>query len=138
METKPLDSNEDDGTLGLDKDEQKREHEHDSTSPTEDLPVHNGMLFGMPHASNGKQMPHVHHDHPIRSRAVFAAIIGLSCGALVIMVVIVLALFVRKSTPKKCTKTVIADDDDNSQEKRHLLKMQEDGFENPTYKFFAN
>lgn len=75
-------------------------------------------------------------DHPLKSRAVFAAVIGLSCGALVIMIVIVLALFFRKGSYKRSTKTVIADDD--SQEKRHLLKMQEAGFENPTYKFFAN
>lgn len=82
---------------------------------------------------------HDHHntrDHPLKSRAVFAAVIGLSCGALVIMIVIVLALFFRKGSSKRSTKTVIADDD--SVEKRHLLKMQEDGFENPTYKFFAN
>ena len=79
---------------------------------------------------------HHHRDHPLKSRAVFAAVIGLSCGALVIMIVIVLALFFRKGSSKRNTKTVIADDD--CQEKRHLMKMQEDGFENPTYKFFAN
>lgn len=75
-------------------------------------------------------------EHPLKSRAVFAAVIGLSCGALVIMVVIVLALFFRKGSSKRPTKTVIAEDE--SQEKRHLLKMQEDGFENPTYKFFVH
>ena len=90
-----------------------------------------------------KKLPQEHehkdyddHKNPLTSRAVFAAVIGLSCGALVIMVVIVMALFFRKGAPRRPTQTVIADDD--SLEKRHLLKMQEDGFENPTYKFFVH
>jgi amyloid beta A4 protein len=113
----------------LDEDEKKPENEHDSTLPTEDEP-------GKPAPRLSKDGKKHHHDHPLKSRAVFAAVIGLSCGALVIMIVIVLALFFRKGSSKRNTKTVIAEDD--SQEKRHLLKMQEDGFENPTYKFFAN
>lgn len=121
-----------DGALGLDEDERSPENEHDSTSATDDLPGNNE-----PHTGDDYDDGQNHHrDHPLKSHAVFAAIIGLSCGALVIMIVIVVALFFRKGSSRRNTKTVIADDD--SQEKRHLMKMQEDGFENPTYKFFAN
>lgn len=116
---------EDDGAIGLDEDELSDENEH---YPTQGEPK--------PRISDGLKPGHPRRDHPLKSRAVFAAVIGLSCGALVIMIVIVFALFIRKRSPKRSTKTVIADDD--SQEKRHLLKMQEDGFENPTYKFFSN
>lgn len=107
----------------MDEDELSNENEHYYATTEEPKP----------RISDGLK---VKREHPLKSRAVFAAVIGLSCGALVIMVVIVLALFIRKRSPKRGTKTVIADDD--SQEKRHLLKMQEDGFENPTYKFFSN
>ena len=109
----------------MDEDERKPENEHEKNKKP-------GKAAGL--GDPEKKEPD-NKGHPLKSRAVFAAVIGLSCGALVIMVVIVLALFFRKGSSKRGTKTVVADDD--SQEKRHLMKMQEDGFENPTYKFFA-
>ncbi|XP_028405436.1 amyloid-beta A4 protein-like [Dendronephthya gigantea] len=112
------------------------EGEHDSTHATDDMPRKSKPAKPKPLKEKDDDGKHHHRDHPLKSRAVFAAVIGLSCGALVIMIVIVLALFFRKGSSKRNTKTVIADDD--CQEKRHLMKMQEDGFENPTYKFFAN
>ena len=71
------------------------------------------------------------------SQATFSAVIGLSCGALVIMVIIVVAMAMRRSRPRNNTKTVLVDgDDDNTTEKSHLVNMQENGYENPTYRFY--
>lgn len=71
------------------------------------------------------------------SQATFSAVIGLSCGALVIMVIIVVAMAMRRSRPRNNTKTVLVDgDEDNATEKSHLVNMQENGYENPTYRFY--
>lgn len=71
------------------------------------------------------------------SQATFSAIIGLSCGALLIMIIIVVAMAMRRTRPNNGTKTVLADADcDGATEKSHLINMQENGYENPTYKFY--
>lgn len=71
------------------------------------------------------------------SRATFSAVIGLSCGALVIMIIIVVAMAMRRPRPNHNTKTVLVDTDtEGASEKSHLVNMQENGYENPTYKFY--
>lgn len=71
------------------------------------------------------------------SRATFSAVIGLSCGALVIMIIIVVAMAMRRPRPNNNTKTVLVDTDtEGVSEKSHLMNMQENGYENPTYKFY--
>ena len=71
------------------------------------------------------------------SQATFSAVIGLSCGALVIMIIIVVAIAMRRTRPNNNTKTVLVDGDgDNATEKSHLVDMQENGYENPTYRFY--
>ena len=71
------------------------------------------------------------------SAATFSAVIGLSCGALVIMIIIVVAMAMRRTRPSNNTKTVLVDaDSDNATEKSHLMNMQENGYENPTYRFY--
>lgn len=71
------------------------------------------------------------------SQATFSAIIGLSCGALLIMIIIVVAMAMRRTRPSNRTKTVLVDGDcDGATEKSHLINMQENGYENPTYKFY--
>ena len=68
-----------------------------------------------------------------RSPAAFAAVIGLGVGALVIMLGIIAALVVRRNrthTPRVVLAEVDSDD------REHLVKMQKNGYENPTYKFF--
>jgi len=72
-----------------------------------------------------------------RSPTTLAAVIGLSCGALVIMVIIIIAMAVRRSGGSRGpTKTVLVDPDNQNSDKEHLLDMQKNGYENPTYKFF--
>lgn len=71
------------------------------------------------------------------SRATFSAVIGLSCGALVIMIIIVVAMAMRRTRPSNNTKTVLVDEDvEGASEKSHLVNMQENGYENPTYRFY--
>ena len=70
--------------------------------------------------------------HP-RSPAAFAAVIGLSCGALVIMLGIIVALVMRRNRAN-VTRVLVPDAEPEDQE--HLVKMQKSGYENPTYKFF--
>ena len=71
------------------------------------------------------------------SRATFSAVIGLSCGALVIMIIIVVAMAMRRTRPNNNTKTVLVDaDNEGASEKSHLVDMQENGYENPTYRFY--
>lgn len=82
-----------------------------------------------------------HHHHRKghwgkHSPTTLAAVIGLSCGALVIMVIIIIAMAVRRSGSRGPTKTVLVDPDNQSSDKQHLLQMQKNGYENPTYKFF--
>ena len=74
-----------------------------------------------------------------QSSATFAAVVGLSCGALVIMIVIVIAMVMRKTRAGyNATKTVLVEGEgDPMLEKRHLANMQKNGYENPTYKFYA-
>ena len=72
-----------------------------------------------------------------RSPTTLAAVIGLSCGALVIMVIIIIAMAVKRSGGTRGpTKTVLVDPDNQNSDKQHLLEMQKNGYENPTYKFF--
>lgn len=70
-----------------------------------------------------------------RSPATFAIVIGLSCGALVIMIVIIIAMAMRKTRLNKPTRTVLVDPDaDPNSEKQHLANLQQNGYENPIYK----
>ena len=69
----------------------------------------------------------------VRSPAAFAAVIGLSCGALVIMLGIIVALVMRRNRANQ-GRVYIPDYEPEDQE--HLIKMQKSGYENPTYKFF--
>ena len=77
------------------------------------------------------------HHTKHHSRATFSAVIGLSCGALVIMIIIVVAMAMRRPRANNNTKTVLVDTDtEGASEKSHLMNMQENGYENPTYKFY--
>jgi hypothetical protein len=75
-----------------------------------------------------------HHIHEYKRSAGFAAVIGLSCGALVIMLGILIALIVRRKRSAAHHHVVIPTDENDDQE--HLVQMQKKGFENPTYKFY--
>lgn len=70
-----------------------------------------------------------------RSPATFAVVIGLSCGALVIMIIIIIAMAMRKTRMNNPTRTVLVDQDaDPNSEKQHLANLQQNGYENPVYK----
>ncbi|EDO45291.1 predicted protein [Nematostella vectensis] len=98
------------------------------------------------HGNSKKHRKHDEEDEPEnerdffgepRSPATFAAVIGLSCGALVIMIVIIVAMAMRRSRGSSATKTVLVDPDaDGNSEKQRLTDLQENGYENPTYKFY--
>lgn len=75
---------------------------------------------------------HLFFKHP-KSPAAFAAVIGLSCGALVIMLGSIIALVMRRNRANQ-SHVVVVDAEPEDQE--HLVKMQKSGYENPTYKFF--
>lgn len=65
------------------------------------------------------------------------AIIGLMVGGVVIATVIVITLvMLRKKQYTSIHHGVIEVDTANTPEDRHLSKMQQNGYENPTYKFF--
>lgn len=78
------------------------------------------------------------HDKPrgkmdkSRSPFAFNAVMGLSCGVLVIMLLLVIALIVRRRRINR-PHVVLSE---NNDEREHLVEMQKNGFENPTYKFF--
>ena len=82
-----------------------------------------------------KEKPH--HKKPyfkhLRSPAAFAAVIGLSCGALVIMLGIIVALVMRRN---RASQARVYIPDAEPEDHEHLIKMQKSGYENPTYKFF--
>jgi DNA-binding XRE family transcriptional regulator len=67
-----------------------------------------------------------------RSPFAFTVIMGLSGGVLVIMLFIIIAMVMRRRRFNQ-SRVVITDNDD---ERDHLVEMQRNGFENPTYKFF--
>ena len=85
-----------------------------------------------PHPLRQKPPGNSFFKHP-RSPAAFAAVIGLSCGALVIMLGIIVALVMRRNRAN-VTRVLVPDAEPEDQE--HLVKMQKSGYENPTYKFF--
>ncbi|XP_010766500.1 amyloid beta A4 protein-like, partial [Notothenia coriiceps] len=65
------------------------------------------------------------------------AIIGLMVGGVVIATVIVITLvMLRKKQYTSIHHGVIEVDAAVTPEERHLAKMQQNGYENPTYKFF--
>lgn len=67
-----------------------------------------------------------------RSPFAFTVIMGLSGGVLVIMLFIIIAMVMRRHRANQ-GRVVITENDD---ERDHLVEMQKNGFENPTYKFF--
>lgn len=73
-----------------------------------------------------------HHNDKSRSPFAFNAIMGLSCGVLVIMMLLVIAVIVRRHRVKRQHVVIPQECDD----REHLVEMQKNGFENPTYKFF--
>lgn len=69
------------------------------------------------------------------SPATFAIVIGLSCGALIIMIIIIIAMAMRRTRMNNPTRTVLVDPDaDPNSEKQHLANLQQNGYENPIYK----
>ncbi|XP_056435372.1 amyloid-beta A4 protein-like [Gadus chalcogrammus] len=65
------------------------------------------------------------------------AIIGLMVGGVVIATVIVITLvMLRKKQHSSIHHGVVEVDAAVTPEERHLTKMQQNGYENPTYKFF--
>ena len=63
----------------------------------------------------------------------FVTVIGLSCGALVMMIAILIALIVRR---RRNVHTRVLIPTEDNEDLQHLVTMQKEGFENPTYKFF--
>lgn len=84
---------------------------------------------GKPTDQNEPDPGHPFFKHP---KSV-AAVIGLSCGALVIMLGSIIALIMRRNQANQ-SHVVVVDAEPEDQE--HLIKMQKSGYENPTYKFF--
>lgn len=115
----------------------KRKFAKGTLHPT-DLPPKTTENEGLPEKEHSphplRQEPHGQSffKHP-RSPAAFAAVIGLSCGALVIMLGIIVALVMRRNRAN-VTRILVPDAEPEDQE--HLVKMQKSGYENPTYKFF--
>jgi amyloid beta A4 protein len=62
----------------------------------------------------------------------FTIIMGLSGGVLVIMLFIIIAMVMRRRRFNQ-SRVIVAETNDD---REHLLEMQKNGFENPTYKFF--
>jgi len=62
----------------------------------------------------------------------FTIIMGLSGGVLVIMLFIIIAMVMRRRRFNQ-SRVIVAE---NNDDREHLLEMQKNGFENPTYKFF--
>lgn len=81
-----------------------------------------------------KEPQHLLKELKNKRSAGFAAVIGLSCGALVIMLGILVALVVRRRRTAAHHHVVIPTEENDDQE--HLVQMQKKGFENPTYKFY--
>jgi hypothetical protein len=67
-----------------------------------------------------------------RSPFAFTVIMGLSGGVLVIMLFIIIAMVMRRRRFNQSRLIVT----ENNDEHDHLVQMQRNGFENPTYKFF--
>jgi amyloid beta A4 protein len=67
-----------------------------------------------------------------RSPFAFTIIMGLSGGVLVIMLFIIIAMVMRRRRVNQ-NRVIVAENDDD---REHLVEMQKNGFENPTYKFF--
>lgn len=67
-----------------------------------------------------------------RSPMVINIILGLCCGILVVMLIVVVVMVVQRRRVAR-TRVVIAE---NNDDREHLVQMQKNGFENPTYKFF--
>lgn len=110
-------------------------------NPTDAPPKTKFDNEGLPEVENprGKQakQKHHHHKHSFfkepRSPAAFAAVIGLSCGALVIMLGIIVALVMRRN---RAAQARVYIPEAEPEDREHLVKMQKSGYENPTYKFF--
>jgi len=68
-----------------------------------------------------------------RSSFAFTVIMGLSGGVLVIMLFVIIAMVMRRRRATSQGRVIVAENDDDRQ---HLVEMQKNGFENPTYKFF--
>lgn len=67
-----------------------------------------------------------------RSPFAFTIIMGLSGGVLVIMLFIIIAMVMRRRRFNH-NHVIVAENEDD---REHLVEMQKNGFENPTYKFF--
>jgi len=77
------------------------------------------------------EMPHHHKKKEHGSPMAINIILGLCCGILVVMLIVVIVMVVQRRRVAH-TRVVIAENDD----REHLVQMQKNGFENPTYKFF--
>lgn len=75
--------------------------------------------------------PHKKHPHR-KSPMSINIILGLCCGILVVMLIVVIVMVVQRRRVAH-TRVVIAE---NNDDREHLIQMQKNGFENPTYKFF--
>ncbi|XP_071490569.1 amyloid-beta precursor-like protein [Diadema antillarum] len=73
---------------------------------------------------------------PIRSEPMVA--FGLACGVLAVATVLVIAvLIVRRKTRRTPVNNGFTEIDPNlTVEQRHIVSMQQNGYENPTYKYF--
>ena len=67
-----------------------------------------------------------------RSPFAFTVIMGLSGGVLVVMLFVIIAMVMRRRRFQQ-SRVIVTENDD---ERDHLVEMQRNGFENPTYKFF--
>jgi len=112
------DDEDDDDVVDFDEDEFKEYREEVAEKIDEPKPTH--------------EQPKVDKKKVSRSPFAFNAVMGLSCGVLVIMLFLVVAMVVRRRRITR-TRVILAE---NNDDREHLVKMQNNGFENPTYKFF--
>uniref|UniRef100_T2MFP9 Amyloid-like protein 1 n=1 Tax=Hydra vulgaris TaxID=6087 RepID=T2MFP9_HYDVU len=79
-----------------------------------------------------QEEPKNNEHHRSKRSVLLTAILGLSCGIVVVMLFVVVALIMRRQRIVK-TRVIVSE---NNDDREHLVKMQKNGFENPTYKFF--
>lgn len=115
----------------------KKKFSKGTLNPTDAPPATSSENEGLPELENPKHPQKQKREHGyfknLKSPAAFAAVIGLSCGSLVIILGTIIALVMRKN---RGTQSHVYIPDTEPEDQEHLVKMQKTGYENPTYKFF--
>ena len=106
----------------------------DPSTTVPSVPQEKELEYSNPDGDKSKavQEPKHSENHRINRSVLLTAVLGLSCGVVVVMLFVVIALIMRRQRIVK-TRVIISE---NNDDREHLVKMQKNGFENPTYKFF--